>query len=359
MEHYYIAAKGVLAVKTNIKNFKWSFGYNMPEAEKADYEACKVKLHLVIEDFNEDDQLAELGKYHYFNGNSGGEKIYYTRDFAMGKKLRIKAENLLSDEPKITVNKNYYKFVTHRFMNLHSVGYILTDLATLLLLKKGYAPIHCSAFKKDGAAVAVFAPPSTGKTLSSMMACMNHGAKFIAEDLAITDGNEIFSVPWTSTFRFYSNMEQSMASKLKNKATKMIPQLEYIDFLKAKPITDYVSASSILDAETVTHVAILERGGDKVSVEPAEEAVRKILNLNRNAFHYLKSPFLTAYEFFNPGMAIEEAASNEKAILEQLVRNSEKVFSVKNVNPTDYAQVLIDQIASKAPKIVPLCLKQF
>lgn len=344
MENYYIAAKGILAIKTNVKDFKWSFGHNMPEAAKEEYEACQVKLHLVIEDFNEDEGLAGLGKYHYFNGNPGAEKIYYTRDFAMRKKLRIKAEDLLSDEPKITFNKNYYKFITHRIMNLHSVGYILTDLATLLLLKKGYAPIHCSAFKKGDSSVAVFAPPSTGKTLSSMMACMDHGAQFIAEDLAITNGREIFSVPWTSTFRFYSNMEQSTASKLKNRAAKIIPPLEYVSFSKTKPVTDYVAASSILDAETVTHVAILERGADEVSAEPAEEAVRKMLNLNRNAFHYLKSPFLTAYEFFNPGMAIEEAASNEKAILEELVRNSEKVFSVKNVNPTDYAHVLVDQI---------------
>lgn len=344
MEHYYISSKGILAVKTNVKDFKWSFGHNMPEATKEEYDACHVKLHLVVEDFIEDDELAALGKYHYFNGNPNAEKIYYTRDFAMRKKLRIKAENLLSDEPKITFNRNYYKFITHRIMNLHSVGYILTDLATLLLLKKGYAPIHCSAFKKDGSSIAVFAPPSTGKTLSSMMACMDHGAQFIAEDLAITDGREIYSVPWTSTFRFYSNMEQSRVSKLKNRATKIIPPLEYVSFSKAKPVTDYVAASSILEAETVTHIAILERGADGVSIEPAEEAVRKMLNLNRNAFHYLKSPFLTAYEFFNPGMAIEEAAQNEKSILDSLVQNSGKVFSVRNVNPTDYARVLIDQI---------------
>lgn len=344
MDHYYIAAKGILAIRTNVKDFKWSFGHNMPEAAKEEYDACEVKLHLVVEDFNEDHELAGLGKYHYFNGNPNAEKIYYTRDFAMRKKLRIKAENLLSEEPTITFNKNYYKFITHRIMNLHSVGYILTDLATLLLLKKGYAPIHCSAFKKDGSSVAVFAPPSTGKTLSSMMACMDHGAQFIAEDLAITNGQEIFSVPWTSTFRFYSNMEQSTASKLKNRATKIIPPLEYISFSKAKPVTDYVAAASILDAETVTHVAILERGTDEVAIEPAEEAVRKMLNLNRNAFHYLKSPFLTAYEFFNPGLDIEEAAKNEKAILESLVHNSSKVFSVKNVNPTDYAHVLIEEI---------------
>ena len=35
----------------------------------------------------------------------------------------------------------------------------------------------------------VAAPPNTGKTLTTMMACMDYGAKFLAEDLAITDGD--------------------------------------------------------------------------------------------------------------------------------------------------------------------------
>ncbi len=342
--HYYVAAKGILAIKTNIKDFKWSFGHNMPEASQQDYEECIVKLHLAVENFNDDDCLDGLGKYHYFNGDAGAQKIYYNRSLAMKMKLRIKAENLLSEEPKITFNPNYYKFITHRVMNLHSVGYILTDLATLLLLNKGYAPIHCSAFKKGDSTVAVFAPPSTGKTLSSMMACTEHGAQFIAEDLAITDGEKIYAVPWTSTFRFYSNMEQSTASKMKNKAIKILPPLEYISFSKAKPVTDYVNTGSILDAETVTHVAILERGADEVSIQDDAEAVRKMLNLNRNAFHYLKSPFLTAYEFFNPQLDIERAAAQEKAILTTLISNSEKVFSLKAVDPTEYAYTLVEQI---------------
>lgn len=346
MMYYYVAAKGLLAIKTNVKDFKWSFGHNMPEASPQEYEECLVKMHLSVENLHEEDCLENLGKYHYFNGDSGAQKIYYDRIFAMRMKLKIKAENLLSDEPKITFNPNYYKFITHRIMNLHSVGYILSDLATLLLLKKGYAPIHCSAFKKGDSTVAVFAPPSTGKTLSSMMACMEHGAQFIAEDLAITDGKKIYAVPWTSTFRFYSNMEQSTASKMKNKAVKILPPLEYISFSKAKPVTDYVDSDAILDAETVTHVAILERGADEVAVQDDTEAIRKMLNLNRNAFHYLKSPFLTAYEFFNPQLDIEHAAAQEKAILSELVSSSEKVFSLKAVDPTDYARILVEQMQS-------------
>lgn len=352
--YYYVAAKELLAIKTNVKNFNWSFGHNMAEASIEEYEQCLVKMHLAVEDFKEDEGLEKLGKYHYFTGNPGAGKIYYTRNFAMKMKLRIKAENLLSDEPKITFNPNYYKFITHRIMNLHSAGYILTDLATLLLLNKGYAPIHCSAFKKGDSAVAVFAPPSTGKTLSSMMACMDHGAQFIAEDLAITDGKKIYSVPWTSTFRFYSNMDQSIASKLMNKATKILPPLEYVSFSKAKPITDYIDTSRMLNSELITHIAILERGTDQLSVQSEEEAIRKMLNLNRNAFHYLKSPFLSAYEFFNPEMNVDQSALKEKDILTKLVQNSKMTFSLKTADPTDYARILVDQVEERSLFIKPI-----
>ncbi len=354
MIYYYVAAKELLAIKTNVKNFNWSFGHNMAEASEEEYEKCVVKMHLAVEDFNEDEGMEKMGKYHYFSGNPGEGKIYYTRNLALKMKLRIKAENLLSDEPKITFNPNYYKFISHRIMNLHSAGYILTDLATLLLLKKGYAPIHCSAFKKGDSAVAVFAPPSTGKTLSSMMACMDHGAEFIAEDLAITDGKRIYSVPWTSTFRFYSNMNQSTSSKLKNKATKLLPPLEYVSFSKAKPVSEYIDISKMLDSEVITHIAILERGIDQLTVQPEEEAIRKMLNLNRNAFHYLKSPFLSAYEFFNPEMDVDRSALKEKEILTNLVKNSEMTFSVKTANPTDYARILVDQVEDRTLFIKPV-----
>lgn len=347
MDYYYIAAKNILGVKTNIREFKWSFGHSMPESTEEEYEQCEVKINLVMEEFNEDDQLEGLGKYHYFNGSPGENKIYYTRNLAMKEKLRIKAENLLSDEPKITVNKNYYKLITHRVMNLHSIGYILTDLAGVLLLRKGFAPIHCSAFKKNNSTVAIFAPPNTGKTLSSMMACMEHQAKFIAEDLAITDGKRIYSVPWTSSFRFYSNMEQSKGAKLRSKAKKMFPPLEYVSLTKATPVTRYVDSSEILEMEEVTHIAVLEKGESEIIPQTEHEAVRKLINFNRNAFHYLKSPLLTAYEFFNSELNIDQAAANEREILNMLVKNSKKIFSVKDINPTHYAQIIINQITEE------------
>lgn len=326
---YYVASQGILGIRTNINGFKWCFGSDMPEGTKEEYMNCAVKIHVVLENFNEDEKLKSMGRYHYFNGSPGGDAVYYTRKLPMNQKMRFKAENLMSEESKITVNKTYFKLITHRIMNLHSIHYIVTDLAALLLLKKGVAPIHCSAFKKEDKTVAVFAPPDTGKTLSAITACMDFGAKFIAEDMAITDGKNIYAVPWTNSFCHYTQNNK----KVKNRD----PNAETAQDKKRQ---------ALLSAE-VTHVAVLEKGTDETALLPQSIAISKLMNLNRYEFNYLRSPLLIAYEFFNPGLMIDEGLAKEREILSTLVSNSEKAFTLKRENPTHYAEVLLSEMAGK------------
>lgn len=350
MTYYYIAAKNILAVKTNIKKFSWSFGSDMPEGTAEEYERCAVKMHIVLEDFNDDHLLKDMGRYHYFNGSPGADKLYYTRRLPLKileQKLRMKAENLLSDEPKITVNRAYYKLITHRIMNLHSLHYIATDLAALLLLRKGYAPIHCSAFKSEDATVAIFAPPDTGKTLSTMTACGDFGAGFIAEDLAITNGTHIFSVPWTNSFDHYAKNKQD--ENKRNAGTNLSP------LNVSAAAGGGVKANALLDAEVVTHVAILEKGDDEVLFENRKAAVNKLMNLNRYEFNFLRAPLLIAYEFFNPDLMIDEGTEIEREILSSLVGNSEKAFTLRKHNPTHYAESLLLEMKNReAVKIISL-----
>jgi hypothetical protein len=63
--YYYIASAGVLAVKTNIKNFNWSYGNNIPEGTEDHYKQCAVKLQVELKEFNDDAEHAAMGKYHF------------------------------------------------------------------------------------------------------------------------------------------------------------------------------------------------------------------------------------------------------------------------------------------------------
>lgn len=343
---FYVLSEGVLGLETNELAMKWSYGITPPLADQNAYDACAVRLKFFVDDIDFGDEKSNSGKYHYFFGKPGVDAINYQRAFFLNSELRLRAQGLVTGLPTIAVNRPYYKFINYRFMNLHSPGYILTDVASLMLLRHNFAPLHCSAFKYKDATVVVFAPPNTGKTLSTMMACMEFEANFIAEDLAITDGETVFSVPWTSTFRYYDNVESSRWVQLINRLTEKIPLLELAPMVKVKPISSYLGGTDkIINRSEVTHLVILER--DTVaSVQPVDfnEAFKKIINLNRYEFNYHKAPLTVAYEFFNPSLDLENAVQSERRILKNLIDKTDKVFVVKSPDATKYAQLIIDTI---------------
>lgn len=84
--------------------------------------------------------------------------------------------------------------------------------------------------------------------------------------------------------------------------------------------------------------------GDKVVQLAEHAAVRKLINLNRYEFNFIRAPLLIAYEFFNPEWEIDEATRVEREILKSLSQQSEKVFSVSKTNPTHYAETLVQEL---------------
>ena len=347
-EYYYVACPGVLGVRTNVKDFRWSYGATMPLAARPQFDECAVRIRVEVTDDVQLPPSDRLGKYHYWLGREGEDALFYDRPFCFGARLQIAAKGLLGDEPCVKVNRTYYRYVSHRFMNLHSIGYILTDVASMLLLRKGFAPLHCSAFKYGDATVVVAAAPNTGKTLTSMTACMDHGAAYIAEDLAITDGRDVFAAPWTSTFRYYKQIDRSFRALLRNKATQLLPPIELWSASRPKPITEYISADRVTAQSRVTHVVLLERGDEHVRAVDVDEAYRKMRNLNRYEFNYHKAPLIIAYEYFNPQWNIDSAYRTEEESIRRLLRESNHVWVVRSENPTRYADMLIEAIGRHA-----------
>jgi|Deesub1362A_J573_1020465.scaffolds.fasta_scaffold00432_14 hypothetical protein len=343
-EHFFVAAKKVLGLRTNVRKLRWSFGTVMPPVTKEEYEACEVRLQLNVGKVQIPSKKSNFGKYHYFSGVPGTDIIYYQRPFLFNTWLEIEAKGLLSNEPMVRVNKIYYHFVHYRFMNVHSIGYILTDLASFLLLQRGYAPLHCSAFRKGDSTVLVFAPPNTGKTLCTMVACMEYGAEFLAEDLAITNGEKAYSVPWTSTFRYYSTLGKRPVSRIFNTFSRLFPPLELLPIYKPKPVSAYLDGEKIVESSKITHLIILERGSTLVQKETPEEAYRKILNLNHYEFNYFKNPLIIAYEFFNPSLNIAAAYMAEKNILKKLINNVDERLMIRASDPIKYASLVLNSL---------------
>lgn len=346
VDTFTVLSKGILGLKTNEKGLSWSFGRNSPQASQEDYNACAVKLQAYVEPNRAFAPLGArsrqpLGKYHYAYAVPGEDWLVYERPFLLGSRLILELRGLVSDQPVLKANQTYYRCVQYRFMNLHSMAYVLTDLAALLLLRKGFAALHCSAFKKDGKTVVIFSPPNTGKTLTTMMACLQHGATFISEDLAITDGASVFGVPWTSSFRHYPHMDERWWARMVNRA---VPLLELRSLVSSKHIADCLTERNICTRSVVTHLIVLERGTPSVNRQSRDEALRRVLNMNRALFNYPRSLINNAYEYFNPQLDISAAMDAERGIIEKLVSGVEGCLLVRTDHATDYVNQVLEAL---------------
>ena len=349
MSSHFVLSPGILGLTTDEGPLKWSFGSKAPEASKEDYAACAVRLSFHIGEVADFEGVPSsvvpqgMGKYHYFLGKPAADRLLYRRRLMFDRELQMDVKGLLTDSPSLTVNSQYNRYISHRFMNLHSPGYILTDLAELLLLRKRFAPLHCSAFSVGDRTVVVFAPPNTGKTLSTMTACIDHGADFLAEDLAITDGRNVHAVPWTSTFRFYEELDGRRATRVMSKVVDKVPLAELIPILRARPVTDLVKAETLVSDRVITDLVFLERGDERVEALDGAEVYRMMLNLNRFEFNYHRAPTAVAYEFFNPELDLDEAARTERELLTDLAGNAPG-HVIRTPDPTRYARLIFEHV---------------
>lgn len=341
--YYFTPVKGIISIKTNIKKFSFSYGLSMPASNQQEYEESIIKIDLeqvLGSVMPSEGEKEKMGKFHYFNGYPNSGVIYYERNFWFQKKLQFKISGIDSNHIKLVVNKNYMRFVKHRFMNVHSIGYILTDIINLRLMHNGFAPLHSSGVALGNNGYGIFAPPNTGKTLTSMTLCMNkeNGFRFFAEDLALTNGIEFFSVPWTSTFRYYDTVDGSRFSKALNKLTDKISILELFSLGKTEPITKYVD--DIAFKSKVKGIYILDRGEEKVYDISTDEAFFRINTLDRYEFNYMRAPTIIAYEYFNKGTDIEKAYSEERRILKEMINKASFVKVISTDNALKYAEMI-------------------
>ncbi|MCI5165708.1 MAG: hypothetical protein D3903_06320 [Candidatus Electrothrix sp. GM3_4] len=353
-KYYFVASKGLLAVCTNDRKFKWPYGTDMPYATQKEYEDCIVRIQLDIVDNISPSRAGETKwcdlseKYHYFSGITGKDILRYRRDFLFGSELQIEIKGLLTDEPHLIVNRHYYKYITHKFMNLHSIGYILDDIAGLIMLRKGFAPVYCSSFKYGSDSVVIFAAPNTGKTLSTLVCCTEHNAGFIAEDLALTDGTMIYSVPWTNSFRYYSKVGQSRLSKIFSYVSRVFPSLDLIFFRKKRNINNKLfSKINFIESARVTHIAILEKCSGGLFQSNIKEISHKVMNLHKYRFNCQRSPLIIAYNYFNPDLKIDNIYETEKNIVCQLIKNAQEHFIVKENNAASYANLLLTSLKKR------------
>lgn len=312
---YYVYSKGILGLTSNRSDFKWSFGTSMHESTQIEYENCKIKVSLIVcndlDVFSKEEYENLDVHFRYFAGNKNSKTIFYNRPILPGVCLKGKFE--INDcQVNAVVGKSYYFKLGYKIMNMHSVDYVLSDFVTCLLIKNGLVPLYCSAVKlSNGRSVAIFAPPNSGKTRSALKLCDDYGARFISEDIAITDGDNVFAVPWTNTYRKYENQNY-----LKNDVSK----IEW-----NTPLNNIV----ILETKNrcCNHI----------------EVCKKIKLLNRYGLGYYRSPIVIAFNYFNDNLIISDLTIKETEIINTAIKKC-NILSAIETNNKSYADDINDLV---------------
>ncbi|MGB4590051.1 MAG: hypothetical protein WBI17_12605 [Clostridiaceae bacterium] len=347
--NYFVYIKDILGLSTNAENFSWCYGCVAPKTTEAEFNQCMVKINLSVRKtadvFDESLNLENLDRYNHFYAKPQSQKVYYERSYLLNAKHRYSIE-VLGNEVNVIVDSNYYKYVRYRFMNVHSLGYILTDLVSGILLMNGYATLHCSSISIGDKALVIFAPPSTGKTLTALRLCEYSGAKYIAEDIAITDGEFIYAVPWTSTFRCYNHSKESKTDRFMDTLRKKVPVFQLVPIKKRKSIHAYLNNDFLVDSAEISDAILLGKG--KLEVMRSDKGfLENIMNLSKYELNYYRSPTMLVMNYFNPDFSLDQMYEAEKLILGKLVANNPG-YRVNAQNALDYSKLIIEQIIEKA-----------
>lgn len=352
---HFVFSDGILGVGTDIRRFRWPFGESAPPAAPQEYARCRVGIEVLRASSRYmRDRLAfatrsnACGRYNHFFAFPRGDELIYSRKLAPGVRLFLRCHGVRSGRPAIQVNPGYLRLVGYRFMNLHSVSYVAADLAAVLLLRAGLAPLHCSAVYLRGRTLTIFAPANTGKTLSALTLCKHLGAELLSEDLSITDGRRIYAVPWTNTSRYYPQLR---GRRLPAFAAALRAALPLLDLLPGRR----VSAARLFRLPlgptglAVSHVIVLESGAPCTAPLAASETASKLLNLSRAEFNYARGPLNNAYEYFHPDLDIEACTDTERRILYELCANATSCIVVRSRRPDSFARMIATALDIPCP----------
>lgn len=324
-EYYYIYCKGILGIKTNISDFKWIYGSVAPLASKDEYDKCLIKFDVCVKD---EKQLTNSSfydeKFQAYAWNEANKTIFYRRKFPLNLEIGY---NLKICENKVVaeIGKNYIRFIKNRTMNLHGIYYLLSDVANILLLKNGFITLYASAvyYSPLMRGIVNFAPPNTGKSFTATRLCELKDYSLVSEDVIISNGQKIFSCPWTCSYRKGNCTADVTDSLTRVKRANEVNKCEECD---------------------ITDLSVLFLGRKEIKTD-TKNILKYISILNGYLFNYYSSPIVKILGYFDDSY-YKPWNTYAEAILENMVKNSECRL-LKAEKSEDFSTILHEAICGE------------
>lgn len=240
--------------------------------------------------------------------------------------LRLRA---LRDSPQIGVNWTYHRLVRLRLGDVQPAGRHLADVVAVKLLQHHYTLVHAAAVAFNGQGTLLAAPPAVGKSLTSLRA-LERGFSFLAEDVAIIDGERVYGLPLTASFACdIGDRElgiQSRLGRLRIRSSQWVaaalPPLSYLLPYPSLNVLSLASHARIENQAPLRFIFILGRGPRTLVPLSRQEALAKLLLINRSEFTYYQNNLLLGYSYFNPWLNLSDLMGREEELLAKAVRSA-------------------------------------
>ncbi len=307
----YVNVPEVIGIRTNIRGFRWGFGACDSPAPENAFENCKIKVFLEEKHdravFENTDVSEYTETFRDFKANPGSGSVIYDKKIGPVR-LRFSV-SVQGNRLHVAVGRSYLRFVKIKFMYIHPIAYVLFDVVSMLLLHQDLTTLYCSAaLLPNGSSVICVGPPNTGKSLTVLQLQNKFGARIIAEDMAVTNGESVYGAPHTDLYRNYHDGSLRTAVK--------------------EPEGDFF-------VRKIDAVFLLQKGTTDQDLQ-TDDFLRRILLINRYSLGYYYSPCVRVLDYYNSGFDTESAQRTERQILSRLV-NGSRSFALERHNSLDFA----------------------
>ena len=309
----YVHVPGLIGIRTNIPGFRWGFGECSAPAPEDAFESCKIKVFLEEKKdrdvFADTDLASCTGTFRDFKAKPESGSIVF--DKKIGPVCLRFSISVQENCVRVVVGRSYLRLIRLKLMYIHPIAYVLFDVVSLLLLQQGMTTLYGSAAcLRSGKTAFCAAAPNTGKSLTVLQLQQKHGARIIAEDMAVTDGVSIWGAPYTGLYRNYHDDDL--------KGNLQQPEEVY--------------------AQSVEAVFLLQKGSPDRELQ-SDDFLHQLVLINRYSLGYYYSPCVRVLDFYNRGFNMQTAQAAEEKILGRLV-SSARTMIIQRQNSLDFAPAI-------------------
>lgn len=228
-----------------------------------------------------------------------------------------------SEVTKLRVNRTYHRLGRKTISTVPSVGCLLEDVVSVQLLRNGYALVYGGGVSYDGEVTLLLGPTNTGKTTTILHLVKNDDATYVAEDIAITDGTDLYCCPYVLS-PTGAELVDAESSPLSRWIAQNVPLLDTRSVQSIRTAHDVFRPEQVTTSGRIGQVCFLSRNERRGERDPASLAMLT----NRGEFTYMTNQILLGAEYLGYEVDVEAAMDTERRVLaEATARNPVHHFS--------------------------------